>query len=70
MDRGYRVTVRHNIPSDLANRISALHAAAILHHREQSCAEETEQIHTVVEPVDAHGREIRQAPSPTGKSEA
>ncbi len=31
MDRKYRVTVRNGVPSDLANRISALHAFAIIH---------------------------------------
>ena len=53
MNRKYRITVRNGLPPDLANRISALHAAAILHRQRSSQTRraETDPIQTVVEPA-------------------
>ena len=49
----YRVTVRNRVPPDLANRISALHAFAIIHrHRSlQNWVKESDPIQTVIEPA-------------------
>ena len=53
MNRKYRISVRNGVPPDLADRISALHAAAILHRQRslQDCAKETDPFQTVVEPA-------------------
>ena len=53
MDRKYLVTVRNGLPPDLADRISALHAFAIIHRQRslQNCAKESDPFHTVVEPA-------------------
>ena len=49
----YRVTVRNGVPPDLANRISALHAFAIIHRQRslQNSAKESDPLQTVVEPA-------------------
>ncbi len=53
MNRKYKVTVRNGLPPDLADRISALHAAAILHRQRslQNWVKETDPFQTVVEPA-------------------
>ena len=53
MRREYRITVRNGVPPDLANRISALHAFAIIHrHRSlQNWVKETDPSQTVIKPA-------------------
>ncbi len=53
MNRKYRISVRNGLPPDLANRISALHAFAIIHGRRslQNGAKEHDPVQKVVETI-------------------